>query len=402
MDIFIARQPIFDKEQNVFAYEMLFRDSGENSFNSNDPDAATAKVLLNIFQTFGVKALTNDKIAFVNFSENILDMEFLSIFPSEYLGIELLEPDTVLQTTIETCKSIKNRGHKLSIDCFKGKNESKDLYELADIVKINFINLDKVEIEKIFAKYKNGNTKFLADKVETREDFAYARMLGFDLFQGYFFSKPEIMTTKDLSPLKMSYMQLMIKINKENIDFDEIADVISRDLSLTYSLLKMVNTLEFGLRKEVDNVKHALVVMGEKKIRKWVSLLILTNLASDKPEELVKTSLIRARFGELIVQNTKNEKMADTIFLAGLFSLIDVILDRPLKEVLEEIQISKELKECLLNYKNNSIRNVLDIVLSYEKGDWNTVLELSEKIGTRIKDISDAYINTLTWYFEFM
>ena len=268
-------------------------------------------------------------------------------------------------------------------------------------IKIDFYKFEKDDIVKIANTFKNKNVKLLAEKLETQEDFKLAKNLGFDLFQGYFFKKPEILLTQNLAPLKISYLQLLIKLNEDELDLVELSNIISRDLGLTYRLLKMVNTLSFSLRREVDSVKDALILLGDIKTRKWISVIVLTELSNDRPEELVRTSLVRAKFAELLSSKAKMENKSDVLFLSGLFSMIDVILNKPLEDILKELNISKEVKDSLLD-EDDKLYKFLNLIISYEKGNWEEVSEIGKAFNLNTEDISDCYMNSLAWYLKIL
>ncbi len=400
MDIFIARQPIFTPKETVYGYEILYRESSDNKFNDTEPDKATTNVLLNTFETFGLQTLTNEKYAFINFTENLLEKEIIDLFPKKYLVVELKLSTLEKEKNLQYIKNLNNN-YIISIDDFSIDFDESLVVKYANIVKIDFYKFEKEDIKNIADRLRNKKVKLLAEKLETHEDFQLAKDLGFDLFQGFFFKEPEILLTQDLAPLKISYLQLLIKLNEDDLDLIELSNIISRDLGLTYRLLKMVNTLSFSLRREVDSVKDALILLGEIKTRKWISLIVLTELSNDRPEELVRTSLVRAKFAELLSQKANMEDKSDVLFLSGLFSLIDVILRRPLDEILHELNISQEVKDSLLK-EDDSLYKFLNLVISYEKGNWDEVSMSGREFSLDSKDISDCYMNSLAWYLKIL
>jgi len=400
MDIFIARQPIFTPEEKVYGYEILYRESLENKFNNTEPDKATTNVLLNTFETFGLQTLTNEKYAFINFTENLLKEEIIDLFPKKYLIVELKLSTLENKDNLKYIKELNNN-YLISIDDFSIDFDENLVAKYANIVKVDFYKFEKEDIRNIANKLSNKKVKLLAEKLETQEDFQLAKDLGFDLFQGFFFKEPEILLTKDLAPLKISYLQLLIKLNEDDLDLLELSNIVSRDLGLTYRLLKMVNTLSFSLRREVDSVKDALILLGEIKTRKWISLIVLTELSNDRPEELVRTSLVRAKFAELLSQKANMEDKSDVLFLSGLFSLIDVILRKPLKDILDELNISKEVKDSLLK-EDDDLYKFLKLIISYEKGNWDEVSITGSEFNLDTKDISDCYMNSLAWYLKIL
>ena len=276
---------------------------------------------------------------------------------------------------------------------------------LADIIKIDFAASSRPEIEQLVNRVKQAPIRLLAEKIESNAEFDYARGLGFTLFQGYFFRRPEIVTAKRLTPLQSSFMQLLTKANQQPFDFDGLSQIISHDLSLVYSLLRLINSAAFGLRQKVTSIKQALVLLGEREIRKWISLLALQNISSGKPDELIRLSLIRARFIELIAVQTQCDdktaahcrQLSSEFFFAGLFSLLDVMLDRPLPVLLAEIEAPGIVKDCLLG-KDPSAVALYQLIIAYEQGRWNDVAYHADALSVDHSAIADAYIGALHWY----
>lgn len=399
-DVFLARQPIFDAKQNVYAYEILSRSGNTNCFDGFDGDKASSNAIIDTFQTFGIENLTNRKPAFVNFTDNLISGEVATLFPNNLLVVEILETVVLNKAIIESCKLLKKKGYIIALDDFKYKKECEPLIELADIIKVDFIDSSIEEIIEIIKILKNKK-KLLAEKVETRREFEIAKTLGFSLFQGFFFSKPETMMTSRLQPAKLNYLRLINKLYGKEIDFKEISEIVSSDISMAYSVLKLVNSAAFGFRRRIESIKDAVVILGEKEIKKWLTLVALNGLGNDKPDEIVRLSLIRAKFGEAIAYKTRYRDRTEDIFLAGLFSLIDVILDRPLEDVLGEIQIPNDIKDCLLN-KGSELEEIYNIIFQYEKGNWENVKSCADLSKIDYREITNAYINTLIWYSSLM
>lgn len=399
MDIFLARQPIFDSKQVVYAYEILYRSGATNTFDGIDGDQASISVMFNTFQIFGIDNLTNGKPVFINFTENLLNGEIATLFPKELLVVEILENVAPKEEIIENSKSLKDIGYKIALDDFVYSEEYEGLIELADIIKIDFLNSSKEEIEKVSKDLKVRNIKLLAEKVETREEFEYAKELGFTLFQGYFFSKPEIVRSKKLQPVKSTALQLINEVNKEEIDFDKMDTIISRDLSITYNLLKIVNSGAFGFRYRIKSVRHALVALGEKEIKKWIYLVILSDMGQNRPDELTRLSLIRARFAELFALKTKFNNESEEMFLLGLFSLLNVMLNIPMEEVLDNIKASDKIRQALIDGSGET-GTIYKMIIAYEKGNWDEVLLYANELEIDYKIVATCYMEALIWYRE--
>lgn len=401
MEVFLARQPIFDLNQNVNAYEILYRSGFKNNFNGIDGDKASREVIFNTFQTFGIENLTNGKPVFINFTENLINDDTATLFSKDFLVVEILEDVLPNERVIEKSKVLKEMGYKIALDDFVYKPEYEGLIELADIIKIDFLISNREEIEKVSKDLKNRNIELLAEKVETRKEFEYAKSLGFSLFQGYFFSKPEIVLSKKLQPIKTTFLQLVNKVNENEIDFNVISKIVSMDLALTYNLLKLVNSAAFGFRYRIESVKHALVALGEREIKKWIYLIVVNSMGKDQPDELTRLSLIRARFNELIALNTRYSRDSEEFFLVGLFSLLDVILQRPMEEVLDELKVTNRVKNALIHGKGE-LGIIYKMILFYEIGDWDEFLLHAKELKIEPSIVTNAYMESLLWYNELL
>ena len=397
MEIFLARQPIFDPDQNVVAYEILYRSGLVNAYDGTDGDVASGQVLYNSFHTFGIKNLTNGKPVFVNFTEELINNEIATLFPTDLLVVEILEDIAPKEEIIANSKLLKEKGYKIALDDFVYSEEYEGLIELADIIKIDFLISTREEIVRVSKDLISRNIILLAEKVETREEFEFAKALGFTLFQGYFFSKPEILKTKKLQPIKATALQLVDEVNKAEVNFNNLTSIISRDLSLTYNLLKLVNTPAFGFIHRIKSVRHALVGLGEMEIRKWIYLVVVSDMGDDRPSELTRLSLIRARFGELLVEQTRLKSQSENIFLVGMFSLLDVIINKPMEEILEEVQAPDPVKSALLN-QSGELGNLYKLIIAYEKAEWDKVILFSEEFQINWQLISMAYMEATIWY----
>lgn len=397
MYTFLARQPIFDRRQEVYAYEIFYRSGMVNrAGNIIKQDEATSKVIIDTFQNFGIKKLTGGKPAFINFTENLIKDEVATLFSKKLLVVEILEhvrPDIQI---VEKCIRLKEKGYKIALDDFVYAEEYRPLMDIADFVKVDFVDMEKHEIVEIVNIFKDTNVQLLAEKVETIEEFEYAKKLGFTLFQGFFFSKPEILSARSLSPLKISYMKLVEKVNRDEMDFSELVDVIRRDLSLNYNILRLANSSYFGFRNEIRSVRHALVAIGEKEIKKWVILMALKGMGDDQPDEIVRQSLARARFAELIAQKTVFKSLKEELFMAGLFSMLDVLLNRPIIEILYEMKLSDDIKDLLLKDRGPLV-HIYRLIIAYERGQWEQTAMQMKTIGIRQKDAVDSYIDAVLW-----
>lgn len=380
----------------MYAYEILYRGGTENQyFNVDDGDSATSNVILNSFQTIGLDRLTFGKPAFINFTDNLLKKEIATLFPPNKLVIEILETVYPDDDIIEKCKYLKSKGYTIALDDFIP--ELNPLIEFADIIKVDFLNTDMSEINRITAYLQEQEgIILLAEKVEDHRMFEIAKELGYSLFQGYFFSKPVIISQKDIPPVKLNYLQLLSEINKPEVDFEKIVTIINRDVYLTYMLLKLINSALFGLKRKITSVKEVLVLLGEKELRKWISLIILKGMDENTQDQVVQLSMIRAKFAEEIAYLTPLKNRSADLFLSGLFSLLDVLIGRPLSEILEELPISEDIKEILVN-NTGKFKETYALVEAFEKGEWGRIALYESTLGLSQGEITKAYINSLSW-----
>ncbi|MGI6327404.1 MAG: EAL and HDOD domain-containing protein [Dethiobacteria bacterium] len=394
MEIYVARQPIFNRNQEVFAYELLYR-SGVNKFYSTlNGDQASFEVITNSFLLIGLETLTRGKKAFINFTKNLLENDVATLLPNEAIVIEILQDIELDEKTLNACRKLKELGYYLALDDFSYNNKLLPLIDLVDIIKVDFLKTQKKEREAIVQRVGKHKIHFLAQKVETRDEFNQALEMGYSYFQGYFFSKPLILSGKDIPSFKLIYLKILQEVNKQDLDFDRIEDYIKMDVSLSYKLLKFINSLSFGFRNEIRSIKQALVLLGQKELSKWLSLIALRGIGDNKPDELIITAICRARFCELIAPRVGLKDRSPDLFLMGMFSLIDAFLDRPLPDILAELPISDDIKLALLGGKSR-FKDVYELILAYESGDWEqlaiktTLLELAEI------DVRECYLSAL-------
>lgn len=394
MDIFVARQPIFNQRQEVYAYELLYR-SGINKFYSSlDGDQATSEVITNSFLLIGLETLTRGKIAFINFTKNLLEDEVATLLPKEQIVIEILqdiEPDA---KTIQACKKLKEMGYRLALDDFVYDEKFLPLIELVDIIKVDFLTTSEKERGALIYRAGLQNTSFLAEKVETMEDYIQAKELGYSYFQGYFFSKPLIVASRDIPSFKLTFIKILQEIHRPEINFDQLEKLIKTDVSLSYKLLKFINSLAFGFYSEIRSIKQALAILGETEIRKWLSLIAIQTVGKNKPDELMIMALCRARFCELVASRVGLGDRSSDLFLLGMFSLIDAFLDQPMAKILAELPIAEEIKLALLG-RENRFQEVYALTLTYETGDWEGFSRYAAKLGLEEKVAKNFYTHSL-------
>lgn len=394
MDIFIARQPIFDIRQNVFAYELLYRSGIKNLYAGINGDQASSEVIGSSFLLFGLENLTMGKKAFINFTRKLLEDEVATLLPKESIVVEVLENVEPDKQMLSACIKLKELGYQLALDDFAYDPRFEPFIDLVDIIKVDFLQTSPQDRAALVQRIGNKNIKFLAEKVETKEDFNQALQAGYSYFQGYFFSKPNIVSGKDITSFKLTYLQLLQEIGKPDLDFDELEETIKRDVALSYKLLRYINSAAFSLRANISSIKQALVLLGQKEIKKWVSLVALRSIGEDKPDELVKLAISRGRFCELVSPKLGLKHRSPDFFLMGMFSLIDAFLDQPLAYILSQLPIAVDIKRALLG-KESRFKDVYQMAVSYEQGNWEKALRLAKRLKLEEQEIIDVYLESL-------
>ena len=396
MNVFVARQPIFNRGEQSVAYELLYRKSEINSFTHIDGDEATADVIINGFFNIGVEELSEGKKCFINFTENLLNLKLPTYFEPESIVVEILEDIPINKELVSICQELKELGYTIALDDFAIQESYELLPELLkyiDIIKIDFLQTPLYDRRRMITRYKSHQVSFLAEKVETREEFELALKDGFDLFQGYFFSKPDVLSTQDIPAYFQTHYQISEELSRSEPNINDIASKIEQDVALSYKLLRLINTAAFFTRNKINSIKHALVFIGLKEFKKWIYVLTIKQIDHEKntgQEEVIKLSLIRAHLCEQLSQKIgKND--SSPYLLAGMFSLIDNLLHCSIDDALQKLPLSDEIKDAI-NGKNNEIGKVLNWTIQIEKCNWN----LSD-LPLTANEISECYRNAIQW-----
>ena len=399
MDVLLARQPIFDRNQNVFGYELLYRGIMPRDCESFDGDRATSEVIINSFQVMGIEHVTTGKKAFINFTKNLICEEIPQFLEKEKVIIEILENVEVDEAVIQACESLKNKGYILALDDFIFENLQmvNPLLPYVDIIKVDFLGTEFCGVKKNILKVlASRNKKFLAEKVESHEQYELALSLGFTYFQGYFFEKPYVMMGKDIESYKTSYLQMLAEINTSQ-DFDKLAEIVCHDVGLSYKLMRLVNSPFYSRGNTIKTPHHALMMLGLQEVRKWVTLLMLREVGKDKPDEIMRISLQRGKFCELLAEDIHMKDRKGEAFLLGLFSTLDAMLDQPLEEVVAHLPFEKDLKEAYNEGSHSPFASLLRVARHYEKGTWEFCEEDSLVLKLTPRHINQRHMEAVLW-----
>lgn len=392
----VASQPIFNIKKEIFGYELLYRAGKEsNQYDGLDGSAATKDVLVTAFSDIGIEEITGGKKAFVNFTSDLVLEEVPHMLSNDILVVELLEDLHPTESVLAACRKLKRRGYLIALDDFVYSEEAEPLIALADIVKIDFIKCSVEEIKKSVYKVNNNRRKILlAEKIESYEDLDFARSLGFNLFQGFFFCKPTIANAKCTETLQVSKLQLIKYIADPEVSFFDLANVIKRDLVLSYRLLKIVNSAYYGLKYTVTGILHALLILGLTEIKKWISLIVLNQIKTTKPSELIRAALVRGIFMEKLAVSQKRRKNRDEYFLVGLFSLAEAIMDTPIQAILKETHLSEEIIQPLVTGEGEKAE-LLNIIAHIERAEWDEAEQISIACGFDLTMTNKIYIEAM-------
>ncbi|WP_312091830.1 EAL and HDOD domain-containing protein [Aminipila sp.] len=399
MLIYIARQPIFDQLKDVVAYELLYRDPETQTAYIKDANAATNSVLMASTLVASFEKLVEGKRAYINFTKDLINDGTPLLFSKDYMTIEILEDIVPDAGFMQKLLNLKDKGYTLALDDFTLHYPYTEIINLVDIIKVDFlltISSDQIEIIK---KFNRPGLKFLAEKVETAKEFERAKSMGYDYFQGYYFSKPCIFKYKDINSLVSSHFEIIRALDSHNPTYTKLVSIFEKDVSLTYKLFKFANSPIYGGIEQINTVRQALVRLGFSNIRKWMYLIILRSMYTGQSDELVSVCLQRAKMLEIIAPYCGFSDRASECFLIGLFSMLDVLTDKNIVDVLEDLPLSIETKEAIIN-KENTLGRPLKLAIAYEKGDWSEVERLCRLLKLNPSNITTAYMESAQWASE--
>jgi c-di-GMP-related signal transduction protein len=398
---FVARQPILTTDEKVFGYELLFRDGIEDFFRSPDSDAASRSTL-NSSMLLGLDVLCDGRRAFVNCTREILLKDYVTLLPAGQTVVEVLETVPADDLVVAACRRLKEAGYMIALDDFAVNDEREALTDLADIIKVDLRATSVADAAAMVRRYGPWRCRLLAEKVETRAEFIASTKAGFVYFQGYFFRRPEILTAHEIPANQLNYLRMLTAVSQPELDVREIENLVKGEASLCYRLLRYLNSAAFGFKAEIHSVRHALSILGEREVRRWIRLVASLGAGQDKPSDLVLAALVRARFCELLsprVQHNFRHKVQpedSDLFLMGMLSLMDSILEIPMRQVLDNVPIDQECKAVLLG-ATSRLRPFYQLMLAQESGEWTVVRELATQLQLCESDVSTSYWKAMQW-----
>jgi c-di-GMP-related signal transduction protein len=392
---YVARQPIFDREERVFGYELLFRDGLENTFSGDCDEASRATLDRSLLM--GLDVLCDGRRAFVNCTRDTLVKGLVTLLPSTLTVVEVLESVPPDEAVMNACQKLKEAGYLIALDDFIADDPRGPLVEIADIIKVE-MQLTTVEQRSALMKqYGPWRCRMLAEKVETQGDFVRAKEQGFVYFQGYFFRRPEMLSTRDMPANRLNYLRMLQEASRPELEIMALEKLIKSEASICYRLLRYLNSAMFGFRHEIHSVRHALSILGERDLRRWVRLVATVGAGRDKTSDLVLSTLVRGRFGELLAPHVPHGE--SDLFLLGLLSLIDAMLEMSMADVLDRVPVDRETKAVLLG-QPSLLRPVYQLMLAHDSGEWESASSLSQALGLDSQQIAALYWQAQKWARE--
>lgn len=390
-DIYIGRQPIYDRELNVYAYELLFRATGDNSAKFTDGDQATSDVIVNTFLEIGLNNIVGDRLAFINLTRAFFVGEHTISLPMDRVVLELLEDIEADNEVIDSVKRLTEQGYSIALDDFIYRESLQPLVQLADIVKIDIMALNRDEVRKHVTALRQYPLRLVAEKVETQEDHEFCMELGFDYFQGYFLAQPKVIRGQRLPNNRLAILKLLSSLQNPDITPHQLDDLITKDVGFSYRILRHVNSAAFSLPRKIESIQQAVVILGLRTIKSWTTLLAMSQI-DNKPTELVVTAMVRGKMAEEMARALSAEQ-PDSFFTVGLFSALDALMDNSMEEILTQLPLADHITQALLHKGGGLHGDVLNCVLAYEHGEW-------ENLGCKQLDtqqIRTCYLEALRW-----
>ena len=389
--VLVSRQPIYSAEMAVLGYELLFRDSDVNYASFSDGDQATAEVILNTFMDIGLQEVVGQQLAFINFGRNMIMGNYCESLPSARVVLELLESVEPDDSVLKRLAQLKAAGYRIALDDFVCADPFFRLLESVHFVKLDVMACDEGVIERSVAALKKFPVQLIAEKVETREQFQRCQALGFDYFQGYFFCRPELVSSRRLPVNRLATIRLITKLNNPDVKMRELEETLSQDLSLSYKLLRYANSAVCGLNHEVESIRHAAVMVGLERMRIWASLILFSGL-EDKPQDVIVTGAIRGRMCEKLAESLKIDH-PERLFMVGLFSVLDAVFDRSLEEIVQALPLAQNIVNALLHHQGQ-LGSILRCVLAYEQRKWP---EAEDCAQLKLETITQIYQEAVAW-----
>ncbi len=393
--VFIGRQPIINRNKKIFGYELLFRNSMISSADVLNNIKATASVIINALNNVGLKRLIGEKKGFINVDAEILESGIFDLLPKENMILEILETVELTSNMVELCRRLRDEGYQLALDDFIYSEPLSPVMSTANYVKLDLPMYNRQSLTEVVSQLKNYSVKLLAEKVETKEDFEFCYSLGFDYFQGYFFAKPSIVTVKSLSPAQLVLIELSRSLSRED-EFHTIEALFKKNPELNYKLLKFMNSAAFYTTEKITSVRQSLALLGYRNLQKWVTLLLFAGEGGDfRLSPLLERAALRGRIMELLAKKISNDPVtADSAFMTGVLSLIDILLEIPIANILNEFNLSQDINDALIR-REGFLGTLVLIVEMLEQEKFDLIQQMLSKYDVTLEDLFSMEIDAI-------
>ncbi len=389
-DVFIGRQPIYNRRLELYAYELLYRGANVDFAEFREGDRATSQVLLNTFTEFGLERVVGDHLAFVNLTRGFVVGEYPLPVPRTHVVLEVLEDVLPDEEVIQGLRDLKRRGFRIALDDFVFSAGFEPMLALADIIKVDIQGQTDADVRRTHDLLRSYGAKILAEKIETRAQYENCHEAGFDFFQGHFLAKPNVVSGKTIPPARHNLLRLLAELQDSRCDFERVQEIVTQDVTLSYKLLRHVNTATYGLPRRIDSIRETVVYLGQDTVKNLACLFLLSGLR-DAPHDLFVTAMLRARMCELLGLS-RGVARPSGFFTVGLFSILAALFQQPLENVLAPLPLAEDVRLALVA-RAGPMGEALNATLAYERGDWDEVACL----GLSRAEIKRAFLQAVSW-----
>lgn len=399
---FLGRQPILDRNHNLVAFELLFRqEEAKETANITNNLFASANVIVNAYGQFGIQNVLGQQRGFINADPDLIMSDLISLLPCKHVVLELRESTAITLEFMQRCNELKQKGYQFALDNIVAMNSRVErLLPIVSVVKVDILALEKTQLARLVTELNRWPVLLLALKVEDREQEARCMQLGFQMFQGYYFAKPEVMSVKRADPGKLSLLKLLTLVMGDS-DIDEIEKEFKYQPGLSYNLMRMVNSVANGLSQKINSIKHAIMILGRKQLQRWIQLLLYTANQSDDSmsNALMQTAAARGKLMELIATTERphDRNYHERAFMVGILSLLDVLLGIEMQQIVDKLGISDDMSQALMT-RDGRLGQELELIEANEKGEITTIQSILNELGfLSLSELADIEIQALGW-----
>ncbi|HRF62297.1 MAG TPA: HDOD domain-containing protein [Candidatus Competibacter sp.] len=387
-EIYFARQPIYNRNLEVEGYELFYRHAGAKSAEFLDAEIATSQVVLNTVTEVGLDQIVGSHKAFINIARDFVVNGYLEMFALPQLVFEVTGNIVVDEQLLQSLRQFRKKGYHFVLDDYRDNEAYQALLEIADYVKIDMLVTPEEEIRRVVPLLRQRRIALMAECIETEEVRELCRTLKFDFFQGYYFSQPKVLKFRGVQANQLAILQLVSKLYQPDVDLEAIEALIKQDVSLSYKLLRYINSAYFNLPRRIDSIQRAIILLGTRNVRSWATLISLASIDHHR-SDLITLALERAKMCELLA-HAVGIKQTESGYTVGLLSVLDAITQAPMEQILASLPLDEEINEALLQHKG-LLGRILASTLAYERCDWESL----DTLGLEPGQINDAYMTAL-------